>query len=200
MKTAFITTVAALSLALASAPASILEEGGGIVYGENYAFNLKAPKGWMLDNETAVGQGLDAVFYPKGSTWEKSVVVAYARAQTRTKEVATADDAAKEAIADFRAKGMAKYDGKRVKTIKTKAGKEGVIYHFSGDKWGNYEAMVYFVEEKTINLMVLNSRNRKAFEAALPAFDQLAESYGFMGDSPLKNNGPKGTPEKKVAK
>ncbi|MDR3404461.1 MAG: hypothetical protein P4L99_18315 [Chthoniobacter sp.] len=190
MKTAFITTVAALSLALASASASILEEGGGIVYGENYAFSLKAPKGWMLDNETAVGQGFDAVFYPKGSTWEKSVVVAYARAQTRTKEVATADDAAKEAIADFRAKGMAKYDGKRVKTIKTKAGKEGVIYHFSGDKWGNYEAMVYFVEEKTINLMVLNARNRKAFEAALPAFDQLAESYGFMGDAPLKGGSP----------
>jgi len=197
MKTAFITTVAATFLALASASASILEEGGGIVYGENYAFNLRAPKGWMLDNESALSQGIDAVFYPKGRTWENSVVVAYARARTRTNEVATADDAAKEAIADFRAKGTAKYDGKRVKAIKTKSGREGVIYHFSGDKWGNYEAMVYFVEEKTINLAVLNSRNRKAFEAALPAFEQLAESYVFLGDAPLKGAEPKGTPSTK---
>jgi hypothetical protein len=192
-----LTHIVAIFAALASAAASITEEGGGIIYGEDHAIKLKAPKGWVFDNESAVQQGLHAVFYPKGSAWEKSVVMAYARARSRTKEVATADDAAKADVDDFHAHGNPQFEGQRVKTIKTKAGAEGVIYHFSGDHWGNYEAMVYFVEAKTINIVVLNSRDKKAFEDALPAFDQLAASYLFLGDAPLKDSQPKATPGKK---
>ena len=197
MKTTFITVVAALALNLVPASALVTEGGGGIYYGKTYAFHVKAPKGWIFDNESGVEQGLYCVFYPKGSTWQDSLVIAYARALDRTKTVQTADDAAKEAIDDFHARGNPKYEGKRVKTIKTKNGKEGVIYHFSGDKYGSYEAMVYFVEEKTINTVVLNARQQKAFESALPVFDQLAESYIFLGDAPLKDGGAKTTPTKK---
>jgi len=200
MKTTFITVVAVLALSLTPASALITEGGGGILYGQTYAFHVKAPKGWIFDNESGLQQGMDCVFYPKGQTWEDSPVIAYARARERTKEVQTADDAAKAAIDDFHAKGNPKYEGKRVKTIKTKNGKEGVIYHFSGDRFGNYEAMVYFVEEKTINMVILNARKQKAFENALPAFDQLAESYIFLGDSPLKGGEAKGTPKKKETK
>ena len=150
----------------------------------------------MLDNESAVSQGLDAVFYPKGGSWEKSVVVAYARAIPRTKEINSADDAAKQVIADFHAQGSPKYDGQRVRTIKVGEKGEAVIYHFSGDKWGNSEAVAYFVEAKTINFVVMNSRKRKAFEAALPAFEQLVASYRFMGDAPMKGTAPKSAPDK----
>ncbi len=198
MKTSIATLAAVLFMALLPASALIMEGGGGILYGQTYAFNVKAPKGWIFDNESGVQQGMDCVFYPKGQTWEDSPVIAYARARERTKEVQTADDAAKAAIDDFHARGNPKYEGKRVKTIKTKNGKEGVIYHFSGDKFGNYEAMVYFVEDKTINMVILNARKQKAFESALPAFEQLAESYVFLGDSPLKNGGKASTPEKKT--
>lgn len=197
MKTAFITVVAVLLLSVAPAPALVTEAGGGIYYGKTYAFHVAAPKGWIFDNESGVQQGLYCVFYPKGNTWQDSPVIAYARALDRSSSVQTADDAAKEAIADFHARGNAKYEGKRVKTIKTKNGKEGVIYHFSGDKFGNYEAMAYFVEEKTINMVILNARKQKAFESALPAFDQLAESYVFLGDAPLKDTGRAPTMKKK---
>jgi hypothetical protein len=192
--------VALVALGLAPASALITEAGGGVLYGETYAFSVKAPKGWMFDNESGVQQGMDCVFYPKGRTWQDSPVIAYARAQVRTKEVQTADDAARDAIADFHARGNPKYEGKRVKTITTKNGKEGVIYHFTGDKFGNYEAMVYFVEEKTINIVILNARKQKAFEDALPAFEQIAESYVFLGDAPLKGSEPKTTPAKKKSK
>ena len=198
MKTSIASLAAVLFMALLPASALIMEGGGGILYGQTYAFHVKAPKGWIFDNESGVQQGMDCVFYPKGQTWEDSPVIAYARARERTKEVQTADDAAKAAIDDFHARGNPKYEGKRVKTIKTKNGKEGVIYHFSGDKFGNYEAMVYFVEDKTINMVILNARKQKAFESALPAFEQLAESYVFLGDSPLKNGGKASTPEKKT--
>ncbi|MEP6670925.1 MAG: hypothetical protein ABJF10_17330 [Chthoniobacter sp.] len=199
MKTAFITTVAALSLILASASASITEQGGGIVYGQDYAYHLKAPKGWMLDNESGASQGVYAVFYPKGSSWQHSVVVAYASSRPRTQDIVTADDAAKFVVEDFHAKGSPKYEGQRVKTIKMKTGGEAVIYHFTGDRWGNSEAVAYFVEAKTINFIVFTSRQRKAFEEALPAFDELAASYMFMGDAPLKGSEPKATPAKNKA-
>jgi hypothetical protein len=190
-------TIAAALLSLAPASALITEAGTGILYGETYAFHVRAPKGWIFDNESGLQQGLDCVFYPKGRTWQDSKVIAYARAEARTKEVQTADDAAKAAVDDFHGRGNPSYEGKRVKTIKTSAGKEGVIYHFSGDRFGSFEAMVYFVEAKTINIIVLNAREKKAFEDALPDFDQLAASYIFMGDAPLKDSGKAAPPKKK---
>jgi len=93
-------------LALAPVPASITEEGGGIVYGQDHVFSLKAPKGWMLDNESGASQGAHAVFYQKGGSWEKSAVVAYANARPRNNEVKTADDAAKAVVEDFTPMGV----------------------------------------------------------------------------------------------
>ena len=174
-------------IALSSSLASIIEQGTGIVYGEDHAFKLTAPPGWMLDNESAARQGVHAVFYPKGSSWKDGVVVAYARARPKTEAITTADDAAKFVVEDFHAHGSPNYQAKRIKSIRTASGKEAVIYHFSGDQWGNSEAAAYLVEAKTINFVILTSRDRKAFEDALPAFERLAASYVFVSDSPLQH-------------
>src|SRR6187551_113558 len=50
----------------------------GIIYGRNHAFSLTAPKGWVLDNRSGVSQGLHAVFYREGESWEKAITVLYA--------------------------------------------------------------------------------------------------------------------------
>jgi hypothetical protein len=173
--------------ALGSVSGSIIEQGSGIVYGEDHVFKLTAPSGWVLDNESAVRQGVHAVLYPKGSTWKDSVVVAYARSRPKTDKIRTAEDAANFVVDDFRANGSPNYRCERMKTIKTASGLEAVIYNFSGDQWGNTEAAAYFVEAKTINFVILNSRDRKAFADALPAFEQLARSYVFVGDAPLQH-------------
>lgn len=173
---------AASALLLVNAGASVREEGVGILYGENHAFSLQAPKGWVLDNESGVKQDIYAVFYPKGSTGKESAVVAYTRSRPRTKEIATADDAAKDVIREFHANGSPKYRGKRIKTVKTTKGKEAVIYHYSGDAWGNKEAAAYFVEEKTINFVVLTARQPELFTSSLAAFEALVHSYEFLGD------------------
>lgn len=166
--------------------ASIIEQGTGIVYGEDHAFKLTAPRGWILDNESATRQGVHAVFYPKGSSWKDGVVVAYARSRPKTDEIRTAEDAANFVVEDFHTHGSPNYKANWIQSIKTASGKDAVIYHFSGDRWGNTEAVAYFVEAKTINFITLTSRDRKAFEESLPAFEQLAASYVFVGDSPLQ--------------
>jgi len=49
----------------------------GIVYGDDHAFAVSAPEGWVLDNSSSVNQGLHAVFYPKSGSWKTSPSVMY---------------------------------------------------------------------------------------------------------------------------
>ncbi len=189
MKTTLLILASVLLLGL-PARADILEEGVGIVFGGDHAYSLKAPKGWVLDNESGVDQGIFAAFYPKDGNWADSALVAYARARPKTDKIVTADNAAKASIEDFRANGSPNYEGKRIKTLKTSSGREAVIYHFSGDEWGNLEAVAYFVEEKTINFVVLTSRDAKLFAGSADTFDALVGSYVFLGDKPMAAKKP----------
>lgn len=107
--------------------AIIQEAGTGIIYGKDHAFSLTAPKGWMLDNESAAEQGLHAVFYPKGKDWQDSPVVAYARSRSLTEKMKTVEDQVKETVAGFHRDGSPDYKATKVKTIKTESGKEAVI-------------------------------------------------------------------------
>ncbi len=163
--------------------ADVIPEGAGIIYGSDHVFALKAPKEWVLDNGSAVKQGLHAVFYPKDSTWKDSKVVAYARATPIDKKTKSAKDVVDRVLADFHANGSPNYKATKDKSIKLEGGKTGTIYKFSGDKWGNHEAVCYFKEEKTINFVVLSSRDKKAFDDAWKAFQQLCESYTYISDS-----------------
>ncbi len=140
----------------------------------------------MLDNESGVQQDAHAVFYPKGSNWKDSAIVAYACARLKTDKITTADDAAKAFVEDFHANGNPQYKAKRIKKITTTTGKEAVIYHFTGDKWGNSEAVAYYIEDKTINFVVLNSRDPKLFADSLGSFEALAKSYMFVSDHPIE--------------
>ncbi len=50
----------------------------GIIYGKNFAYSLTSPEGWILDNKSGVKQGLYAVFYKKGLSWQNAETVMYA--------------------------------------------------------------------------------------------------------------------------
>src|SRR6266403_6349429 len=59
-----------------------------IVYGPKAAFNVSAPQGWILDNESGVNQGMPCVLYPKGSSWSDAKTVMYAKiASTQFEDV-----------------------------------------------------------------------------------------------------------------
>ena len=51
---------------------------GGIVYGPKAAFDIAAPDGWVLDNESGQQQGFPCVLYPKGESWANGRTVMYA--------------------------------------------------------------------------------------------------------------------------
>ncbi len=160
--------------------AGIFPEGGGIVYGQGFAFNIKAPKGWVLDTESGVDQGAHAVFYPVGQTWSDSVIVAYARSRPVNAQIKNANDAAQDTVAQFKKNGSPNHQAKLFKTLKTDAGQEFQIYQFTGDQYGNSEAAAYFVDKDRINFLVLSSRDAKIYQQSLPAFEALAKSYKPM--------------------
>ena len=81
-----------LSLFPSIARADKILEGYTVVKGKNFAFEVKAPRSWILDSEIGRNQGLNVVFYPTGTDWGASKAVCYARVRTIDARVHTIDD------------------------------------------------------------------------------------------------------------
>src|SRR5438046_503756 len=109
--------------------------GSGIVYGKDHAFAITAPDGWVLDNRAEQNNGLHAVFYPVGSTWDQSKVVMYANAASKGEGQETVDELIAYDVGQFRAKSP-KLSVVELEPIKTKDGKAKAL-KFSGDQFNN---------------------------------------------------------------
>lgn len=157
--------------------AVIEEMGTGMLFGDNHSFNVTAPRGWVLDNQSAASQGVYMTFYPVGQTWKDSPVVVYGKAVTKEKEIKTVEDQVKSVVDEFHSIGSPNYTASRQPSIFLPDGKEAILYFFEGDQWGNYEAAAYFEEAATINYLVFNARNKKMFDTHLPAFKKMILSY-----------------------
>ncbi len=165
------------------------QKGGdsGIIYGENHAFTLTTPKGWVLDSTSGRTQGLQAVFYPEGSSWQKGTVVMYANVYQKK-------DVKKESLETVIAGDVAEYKKRSVELKVTDAeplpttkdarvkDKKATIKYFTGDEHENDEAVAYIDEDKVVVMLVLTARNKKDFESSLPAFKELVGSYFFLGN------------------
>ncbi len=151
--------------------------GAGIIYGDKHAFGIAAPPGWVLDNQSGLEQGLQAVFYPRGSSWEGSPVVMYANTVRRDisgKE--TLDSLIKADIADFKARHPGVVVGALTPMI-TGNGKPVPVRTFS---YKRYEAVAYIEEEFILAMLVLSAGKQEEYTKALPAFEHLVASYHFL--------------------
>jgi hypothetical protein len=149
----------------------------GFLFGDNHAFYFTAPPGWVLDNHSGVNEGLYMVFYPAGQTWTESPVIAYARSLTKDDLITSIPDQVQMTVTTFRAQGSPQYQAEQQASQTLANGQQVAIYYFTGDQWGNYEAVGYIEEESTINFLVLNAKNKPIFEVSLPAFSALLSSY-----------------------
>lgn len=149
----------------------------GIVYGKDHAFSVKAPDGWVLDNQSGVQQGIYAVFYPEGGSWEHSSTVMYVN--TASKNVK-----GNETIQSFITKDslgfIQDYSDPEIKylpTIWIEDKKEAKVLSFF---YSNYDAVAYIDEPKIIAIIIMTSRDKKDFENNLLAFQELVSSYMFL--------------------
>lgn len=145
-------------------------------------FVLTAPKGWVLDNKSGVSQGLQAVFYPQGSSWKSGTIVMHANAYHKrnateeTLETVVAGD-----VTEFKKKSE-KLRVVEAAPLPTRKDKKAVARYFDGDTFGNSEAIAYLDEGKVVVMLVLSARTKKEFEMAMPAFNELVSSHLFLGD------------------
>jgi hypothetical protein len=176
-----------LAFCLASAQADQIFEGFTVLKGNGYAFELKAPLGWVLDDNVGNDQGLNVVFYPEHSSWDKSDAVCYARVRSLDNRVSNIDQQVKDTIKSFRESGNPHVEAKFVKTITTEDASKAQVYLFTGDQFGNNEATAYVLAKGSIHFITLSARNKKAFRDALPAFDALVASYEDLTREPKFN-------------
>ena len=169
-----------------SAQADQILEGFTVLKGDGYAFELKAPLGWVLDDKVGNDQGINVVFYPEHASWDKSDAVCFARVRSLDNHVANIEEQVKETVRAFHDNGNPKAEAKFMKTLTTRDASKAKIYYYSGDQFGNNEATAYIQTKGSIHFITLSARSSKAFRDALPAFDALVTSYEDLTKPPAE--------------
>lgn len=163
---------------MAQTPSDKLENTG-IVYGEDHAFILKAPAGWGLDNKSGASEGIHAVFYPAGGSWENSNTVMYANtANKRIEGNETIEKLIEVDLANFLQRGTEVF--KDTVIIINDSSKKAILKYFKAKSNGNFEIAAYIDEEMIVSLLVLSSRDEKEFVSSVPKFIELLNSYIFV--------------------
>lgn len=153
----------------------------GLVFFKQSSFLLSAPKNWVMDNEAGTGQGLPAVFYPQGSSWSKGASVMYANVWVKDDpKEETLEKIIEADVKNFKARSenLKVTDGEALPT--QKSDKKATVKYFTGDPFGNHEAIAYIDEGNTVTMIVLTSRTKEDFEKSLAAFKELVASYSFL--------------------
>jgi hypothetical protein len=161
-------------------------EGYTVLKGDGYAFELKAPLGWVLDDKIGNDQGLNVVFYPEHSSWDKGDAVCFARIRSLDNHVTNIEDQVKDTVKAMRENGNPKVEAKYIKTLTTQDASKAKIYYYSGDQFGNTEATAYIQAKASVHYITLSARSSKAFKDALPAFDALVTSYEDLTKPPAE--------------
>ena len=173
-----------LACGIVGARADELLEGYTVLKGDGYAFELKAPLGWILDDKVGNSQGLNVVFYPEHAAWDKSDAVCFARVRSLDNQVTNIEEQVKDTLRSLRENGSPKAEAKFVKTLTTQDASKAKIYYYTGDQFGNIEATAYIQAKSSVHYVTLSARNPKAFRDALAAFDALVTSYEDLTKPP----------------
>ncbi len=151
--------------------------GAGIVYGPKAGFNISAPEGWVLDNESGKGQGLPCVLYPKGSSWSDAKTVMYANIAGTKFEgvnifVATA------------IKEMEKVHGKPKEKIlsgKTKDGHDYFVNEYPATKtYSQWERVGYVQLPRGVAYIVLTSRDKASYQKDFGELEKVLKSLVYL--------------------
>ena len=157
---------------------------GGIVYGPKAAFNISAPEGWVLDNESGKDQGMPCVLYAKGSSWSNAKTVIYAKiASTQFEDV--------NAFVAMAIKDMEKTRGKpkeKIASGKTKDGHDYFINEYPATKtYSQWERVGYVQLPHAVAYIVLSSRDHASYKKDSGALERVLKNT-FLYLEPKKDS------------
>src|SRR5436190_11153877 len=150
---------------------------GGIVYGPKAAFNINAPEGWVLDNESGKGQGMPCVLYPKGESWSDAKTAIYAKiASTQFEDV-------NEFVA-WAIKGMKAKHGtpkEKIASGKTKDGHDYFINEYPATKtYSQWERVGYVQLPQGVAYIVLTSRDKASYQKDSGALEKVLKTLVYV--------------------
>ena len=149
---------------------------GVILLNPDLKFILNEPTGWVLDTQTAQQHGLDAVLYPKGSSWKDAVAVMYALVIHKDETKRTIEKVIADDIADFMKASKESTVGDSP-AVKTRGGKDAIVKVFYDAANKNYESVAFIDNDKVVVILTLSSRSKSEYEKSLPAFKELVTSF-----------------------
>lgn len=161
MKTTASSLVCAFILLILAMNAAAQPCAGGVVYGPKGAFNITAPKGWVLDPTAGAGQGLPCVLYPKDATWDTADPIMYAKIASTNHE--DYEKFATVAIADMKEKrpGM---KPKRLESGKTEGGQPYFINDYPATKaYPRHERVAYIQLPTAVAFIVYSADEETRF-------------------------------------
>jgi hypothetical protein len=150
---------------------------GGIVYGPKAAFNISAPEGWVLDNESGRNQGMPCVLYPKGSSWSDAKTVMYAKiAGTQFEDV--------NAFVVMAIKEMMKTHGapkEKIASGKTKDGHDYFINEYPATKsYSQWERVAYVQLPRAVAYLVLSSQDEASYHKDARVLQEVLKSLVYL--------------------
>src|SRR6266567_4695864 len=174
-----ICVLALLALAAVCSPMPAQEtSGGGIVHGPKASFNISAPEGWVLDNESGKGQDLPCVLYPKAESWSKAKTVMYAK-------VASPQWEGVNAFVEWAIEGMKAKHGvpkEKIASGKTKDGHDYFINEYPATKtYSQWERVGYVQLPRGVAFIVLTSRDKASYEKDSDKLEKVLKTLVYVG-------------------
>jgi hypothetical protein len=159
--------------------------GGCIAYGDDWAFMVAAPDGWVVSCETKDHEGVPVGLWPKGSNWADAEAVMYINPSSKPDPKQTLEAFAEWSDEQFR-KDKPGLKVSVQPALETADKSHAVVHRYTGDSWANVE-VVAFVESKTIfAIIVLSARSDAKYQESYPAFEKVVRSYAFMNKTDKK--------------
>src|SRR5213079_1644747 len=149
----------------------------GSVYGPKAGFNISAPEGWVVDNESGKEQGMPCVLYPKGSSWSDAKTVMYAN-------MAGAEFEGVNAFVEMAIKEMKAKHGtpkEKIASGKTKDGHDYFINEYPATKtYSQWERVGYVQLPQGVAYIVLTSRNQASYQRDSGVLEKVLKTLVYV--------------------
>jgi hypothetical protein len=158
-----------------------IDYNGGICHDYNFAYYLKAAKGWRMDDQLASYLNSSAAFYPDSFTSSTSPVVVFTNVWFKDDSTISA----KYIMDGYGQKFEDDYPGSYFHDqlpITTKGGDTAFVRSFANEKMNVYQMIAFNDLPGGVCAIILSSKNKNAFQAYTQGFREIATSYIFITD------------------
>lgn len=151
----------------------------GILYGKDWALIVKAPDGWVMDDQAWAQSGIYAVFYQEGKhpVAPNAVIYVNSTSLPETSEAAYGAYVDQD-IANTKAGGGTSVVEQPSHQTKANSAARVVIFSYPGK--GQYEEIVYLWYKGVVHLVVLTTRDFEELQSLEPKLFEVVDSISFM--------------------